>query len=428
MRKMYRQRLGAVLGIFIFSSFLGCSDDSIPVSLRVRVVNADGKEIPGATVVLGNPDGGMVTYGTTDTTGVTRFQNPPPRATVTAAMDCQTTSYHYYSLAAVYDVNISEVTLILYDCAESSNYGTINVDVTDGVSGIEFREVTAGGITYGGTAYSFSLPVYPFFFQNDGKISVIAVGYDANDTPVGYGLLLDQTFYDGITVDVTIDQTDLGEITYTMENAPTSATGYLLMNPVTRKNSNIYIFNIWGEAPVPPSAIIPYIEGVGESCSFIANVFIDRDEDGTDDSEIGIQKKSPAHSNQVFDFNETPLIPFNLSFSTTKPDCPTISWSGSDVSSQFIEISFSTRITSPSKEYFSYSFTLSPSRTKIIFPELPENLAPFRPSGYQYLDLSVNKYDFYLGYDDYLRKTDMHYRGLFEEPAEFIYAYSQTGL
>lgn len=428
MKKDRCLRLCAIFVIFISISFSGCGDDGDPGSLRVRVVNEDGKEIANSTVVLGNPDGSMVTFGTTDATGIVGFQNPPHNATVTAAIDCQGDSYVYYFLAVAYDVNISEVTLMLYDCGDGSDSGTLNVNVADGLSGIVWREVTVGGLTYGGGSYSFSLYVGSYFFQSDGKFSVVAVGYDANDNPVGYGLLLDQTFYDGITVDVTIDKTDLGQIEYLMQNIPESAMGYILLNPITRKDADTYIFSIWGDAPVPSSVNLPYILDFGDSYSFIAILDTDRDGDGTIDSEIGMHKKSLTQSSQIFDFSKTPLIPSNLTFSMTKPDCPTISWSGSDDSSQFIKISLYSYITSPAKSYFSYSFILPPSRTSIVFPELPETLAAFRPTGYQNLDISTYNYDIYSGYADYLRKTDMYYSGTYEEPTELAFAFSETGI
>ena len=428
MKKDCCLRLCAIFVIFISISFSGCSDDGNPGSLRVRVVNSDGKEIANSTVVLGNSDGSRVTFGTTDATGIIRFQNPPNNATVTAAIDCQASSYRYYSLAAAYDVDITEVTLTLYDCANGSGFGTLNVNVTDGINGIDYRDVTVGGLTYGGDSYAFSLPVGPYFFQSDGKISVVAVGYDANDNPVGYGLLLDQTFYDGITVDVTIDKTDLGQIEYIMQNIPQSTMGYVLLNPITRKDADTYVFNVSDEPPVPSSVNIPYILDFGESYRFIATLAIDRDGDGTIDSEIGMQKKSLTQSSQIFDFSKTRLIPSNLTFSMTKPDCPTISWSGSDVSSQFIKISLSSYITSPDKSYFTYSLVFPPSRTSIIFPEPPETLAAFRPTGYQNLDISTYNYDIYSGYDDYLRKTDMYYSGMYEEPSELVLTFSETGL
>ncbi len=428
MKKDFCPRLCAILVIFISISFSGCSDDGNPGSLRVRVVNADGKEIANSTVVLGNPDGSMVTFGTTDATGMIRFQNPPVNATVTAAIDCQSSSYHYYFLEAVYDVDISEVTLVLSECTDGFDSGTLNVNVTDGISGIAYRTVTVGGITYGGDSYSFSLYVGSYFFQSDGKISVVAVGYDANDNPVGYGLLLDQTFYDGLTVDVTIDKTDLGEIEYRLQNIPQSAMEYSLTNPITRKDADTFVFSIWGEPPVPSSVIIPYILDFGESYKFIANLYLDGDGDGASDSRIGIHKKSLTQSSQVFDFSKTPLIPSNLTFSMTKPNCPTILWSGSDPSSQFVRIFLSSSTSSPDKSYFSYSFTLPPSRTSIVFPELPETLAAFRPTGYKYLNIYTYNYDIYSGYDDYLSKTDRYYRGTYEEPAESVFTYSETGL
>jgi hypothetical protein len=428
MRKDGCLRLCAILVIFISISFSGCGDGGNPGSLRVRVVNEGGNAIANSTVVLGNPDGSMITFGTTDATGIIRFQNPPYNATVTAALECQSSSYGHYYLSAEYDVNIPEVTLMLYDCSGSSDSGTLNVNVADGLSGIVWREVTVDGLTYGRGSHSFSFYVWPELFQSDGKFSVVAVGYDENDDPVGYGLLLDQTFYDGVTVDVTIDKTDIGEIEYLMQNIPESAMEYVLLNPIRRKGVDTYVFSIWGDAPVPSSANIPYILDFGESYRFMALLSVDGDGDGTIDSEIGIQKKSLTQSSQIFDFSETPLILTNLAFSMTKPDCPTISWSGSDTSSQFINIYLSSYITSPDKSYFSYSFILPPSRTSIIFPELPETLAAFRPTRYEYLYISTYNYDIYSGYDDYLRKTDMHYSGMYEEPAELVFSYSETGI
>lgn len=420
--------LCAISVMFIAMSLSGCGDDGNPGLLRVKVVNEGGKPIADATVVLGNPDGSMTTFGTTDATGIIRFQNPPTNATVTAALDCQAYSTAYHFLSGAYDVNIPDVTLTLSECTDESHFGTLNVNVTDGLSGIDSRDVTIGGLTLGGSSHSFLLYVYPSAFQSDGKISVVAVGYDADDNPVGYGLLLDQTFYNESTVDVTIDKTDLGEIEYLMQNIPQSAMGYSFTNPIKRKDAYSYVFHSWGEAPVPSSVNIPYILDFGESYKFNALLRVDSDGDGTIDSEIGMQKKSLTQSSQVFDFSKTPLIPSNLTFSMTKPDCPTISWSGSDASSQFIKISLFSYITSPDKSYFSYSFILPPSRTSIIFPELPETLAAFRPTGYQNLYITANKYDIYSGYDDYLTKTDMYYSGMYEEPSESVFTYSETGI
>jgi len=431
MKKKYYLRFFTVFIILISIPYSGCSDDGSHDSIRVRVVTDDGKEIADSTVVLGNPDGSMVSFGTTDATGSICFQNPPINATVTAAVDCQGYSgysYDYYFLAAAYDVNIPEITLTLYDCSNDFVSGTLNVNVTDGVSGIDYREVTVGGLTYGGDSHSFSLYVGSYFFQSDGKFSVVAVGYDADDNAIGYGLLLDQTFYDGVTVDVTIDSTDIGQIDYFMENIPESATEYILQNPIKRKDADTYVFGVWGDAPVPSSVSLPYILDFGDSYSFIVSLPIDSDRDGSADSRVMVHKKSLTQSNQTFDFSKTPLIPTNLAFSMAKPDCPTISWNGRDASSQFIWLYLSFNISSPVKSYFSYSLVLPPSRTSIIFPELPETLAIFRPSDYKDLDISTYNYDIYSGYADYLKKTDMYYSGIYKEPAESILRFSKTGI
>jgi len=425
MKKDRSLRLCTALVIFMSIVFPGCSDDSNPGLLRVRVVNGDGQAIADSTVVLGNSDGSMITSGTTGATGIVRFANPPNNATVTAGIHCQAYSRTYYFLAATYDVNISELTLMLNDCSEGE-YGTLNVNVADGLSGIAYREVTVGGLTYGGDSHSFSFEIGSYFFQSDGKFTLVAVGYDANDRPVGYGLLLDQTFSDGMTVDVTIDKTDLAQIEYLMENTPQSAVQYILANPITRKGADTYVFSIWGEAPVPAWVTIPYILDFGESYRFTATLDIDRDGDEIADSEIGIIRKSLTQSNQTFDFSKTPLIPTNLAFSMTKPDCPTISWNEADASAQFVGIFLYDSLTVPVKSYFSYSFVLPPSRTSIVFPQLPETLAAFRPTGFRDLDISTYNYDIYSGYDDYLRKTDMYYSGRYEEPAESALAFSET--
>jgi len=424
-------RLCVIFIIFSSISFWGCgSDDDTDNLLRVRVVNQKDKRILNATVVLGNPDGSMVTFGTTDAIGIISFRNPPSNATVTAAIDSQIqrSSYVNYSVVAEYDVNISAVTLKLFDYSDDSQYGTLNVNVTDGLSGIDNRAVSVGGLTLGGTSHSFSLYVDSSAFQSNGKISVVAVGYDEDDSPVGYGLLLDQIFSDELTVDVTINKTGFGKIEYLLENIPESAIRYVLMNPITRKEADTYIFYVSGETPGPQSVSIPYILDFGESYKFISLLSIDRDGDGTSDSEIWMERKSLTQSDQVFDFGNAPEMPSDLTFSMEKPGCPTISWTGSDISSQFIQVNFSSFITSPARAYFSYSLILPPSRTSIVFPELPETLAAFRPNGYQNLNISTYDYDIYSGYDDYLRKTDMYYSGTYKEPAESAFAVSETGI
>ena len=427
MKKCPCLSLWVIFVLFVPICFSSCGSDHVNVdSLRVRVVNGDGKEINNSTVVLGNQDGSMVSSGITDATGIIRFKNPPLNATVTAAVHCRRDSVDYYSLAATYDVNISETTMMLFDCSDDDTSGTLNVNVADGLSGIAYRTVTVGGITYGGDSHSFSLYVGSYFFQSDGNISVVAIGYDENDNPLGYGLLLDQTFSDGMTVDVTIDKANLGQIEYLMQNIPPSIKGYTLTNPIIRKGADTYVFSVWGDAPVPMSVSIPCIFDFGESYRFEASLDMDSEGDGTIDSRIGISRKSLTESSQIFDFSTTPLIPADLAFSMTKPDCPTISWRKSDVSSQFMRISLFSSFTLPSKSYFSYSFFLPPSRTSIVFPELPETLAPFRPTGYQDLTIATYNYDIYSDYNDYLEKTDMYYNGMYEAPAESAFAFSET--
>jgi hypothetical protein len=70
--------------------------------------------------------------------------------------------------------------------------------------------------------------------------------------------------------------------------------------------------------------------------------------------------------------------------------------------------------------------TVPASSTSLIFPELPDVLAAFRPEAYSDLSLVTTKFDKPAGYDDYL-KAAADYTGRFTE-AEGLSSYSYSSI
>ncbi|MEK7851954.1 MAG: hypothetical protein AAB275_08715, partial [Deltaproteobacteria bacterium] len=194
-------------------------DTGAASTLMVKVVNDDDKSpISGATVVLGDSTGAMISYSTTDGSGETTFTGPPANATVTAAVSSDNGTETLYSLKTLYDVNLSEVTINL-DKA-SASLRTVSVNVTSSIVEVNYWEVYGGDGYITGDAIDnpVDINIIQPNIQSDGKVSFFAVGYDVNGNPVGYGTLLDQSFTDGMTID--INKSDLSTASFNMTNIP----------------------------------------------------------------------------------------------------------------------------------------------------------------------------------------------------------------
>jgi len=220
-------------GIFIISSitvFEGCSDN-VGSATVITTTDLSGNSMADVTVVLGDRNGALIHYGTTDANGQIALFYVPANATVTAAFICQRSGAvtPTYSLDVRYDVN-GPVTLRVDGCSTPSNssrgsiaLGTVTLNVTNAISGITQNEVSTNWpVDTGwppGLITQQTITITPYDLQSDGTLSLFVIGKDANDTSIGYGALLDQTFHDGMTVDITVDQ-PLSFLQYQISNMP----------------------------------------------------------------------------------------------------------------------------------------------------------------------------------------------------------------
>jgi hypothetical protein len=391
-----------------------CStNDRAANPMSVQVIDWQGKPIANVTVVMGNQAGAVEPLSSTDAHGEAHFASAPPNATVTAAFSCYAPSANRtsYYVDIAYGVNVSAVTLTPGACDERSQ--EVNVKVTDKVAGITSRDVTIGPITYGGSDVTID---FGSAVQGDGNISVFAVGYDDAGNIKGYGYPLDRPAVDGSVTDVVIDRTDLVQNTHRFANVPSNTVSHYAYASLLRKHAatNLPPNFSGGAAPVPPTVTTYSSEGFADSHQFGAAADLDRDGDGAADATVGVISLLRNASDQLFDFGLTPPVPGDLILNSGTAGRPVISWSNNDSRSTAQGVTLSYRSNTPQRVSFYYSMTVPASSTGLVFPELPDVLAAFRPEAYSELSLVTMKFDKPAGYDDYL-KAVADYTGRFTE-------------
>lgn len=381
-----------------------------PPSLRVRVVDESEKTtLPGATVVLGDGTGAYITSGTTDANGVATFANPPANATVTAAM----TNYPTSSLNVVYNVNVSAITVSLKGIRRAHDLGTATVNVEPAIGPVDHWRVFPGGGTYGGATLTATVHVNQDDIQTDGKVSFVALGYDANGNLIGYGTLLDQTFASGMNVTVWLTQTELTGITYTLSNIPANAKELAAEIWMQRKGGNDIGLYKDLSPPLPGSVGLSAIPGYADMFEHWVDLNLDQDGDGNSESEYNIWKVGATAGNQSFDFAQSLAITSNLTITGAGTARPTLAWTGSDPNADEVEFRI---IYSDGVNYYDYYLTAPSSSTSIVFPQLSASLAGFAPT---WIDLSTNlevsnfDLDAVTGYDAVLTAFDQVVGGTF---------------
>jgi len=414
--------------VFCLLAIAACSDDDPNANrLTVKVIDGYGQGIENATVVIGNQSGGLMSYVTTNEIGEAYFSSLPSNATVTAAFSCYASSYKttYYYLETIYDVNISAVTLMLGTCGQNTQR-EVDIHVTYEVEGIAFSDVTLGPITYSGT--NVTMDVYGF--QDDGNISVFATGYDNEDNIKGYGFALDQPVVDGSVIDIVIDRTDLVQHTHSLVNVPLNTVSYSAFASLLRKHSATNLpYNFVGDtAPVPATITTYSFDSFSDSNEFGASLTLDQDNDGNSDGRVGFARYVQDASDQVYDFSLVPALPGDLTYNQGTTSRPIISWTNNDTLSTAQKLFISYRSQEPERASFSCSLTAPATVTSLIFPELPDTLAAFRPSAYNALSLRTMKFDKSITYNDFLDPM-FNYIGLFYEVSGLSsYAYSFISL
>jgi len=365
-------------------------------SLRVRVIDDDNNvRVQGITVVLGRADGSMVTYGTTDMNGEITFQNPPVNATVSAAYYYTYTSYNViytdYELSVIYDINTTEITIkIDRGDADTTVLGSGSVIVTDHVGADRCHLLNADlHMSVNPTTFNFS--IYDWFdFQNDGKFSILAIGCDEDDNPVGYGMLLDQTYVDGMRVNLDMNQTTFVNQTFNLLNVPGDAKYSNYRSEVRRKKGDSYdVETEYGVMPVPASVSAKYVSGFADSYEFNVALVFDKNGDGVDDCAVDMARAySTLAGPRNIDFLDAPALPTGLSVSGINSTTLQISWNKGPDSLDYISVKANQYSDTLFREF---NFYASPTRTSIVFPELPESLSGFRPPGL--MSVQVSFYD-----------------------------------
>jgi len=421
-------KLYQVFTIFCVIAIAGCSgEDPQTNRLAVKVIDGYGEGIENATVAVGNQSGDLISYVTTDEIGEAHFSSLPSNATVTAAFSCYDSSYKttYYYLETIYDVNVSGVTLMLGTCGQNTQR-KVDIHVTYEFEGIDYSEVTLGPITYSGT--NLTMDVYGL--QDDGNISVFATGYDNEDNIKGYGFALDQSVVDGRVIDIVIDRTDLVQLTHSLVNVPLDTESYSAFASLLRKHSATNLpYNFVGNtAPVPATISTYSFDSFSDSNEFGASLTLDLDSDGNADGQVGFDRYVQDASDQVYDFSSVPALPSDLTYNQGTTSRPIISWTNNDSLSTAQKVFINYSCQEPEKASFYYGLTAPTTATSLIFPELPDTLAAFLPSGYSTLSLKTIKFDKSITYNDFLNPM-YNYIGLFYEASEFsCYAYSFISL
>lgn len=376
----------------------GGEPPNITTVLRVRVVDENNYvKLTGITVVLGDNTGAVVTTGTTDSNGEVTFTNPPSSATVTAVNNFTSIGTTYHHLSAYYEVNVSAVTLKLGN-APSGISGTAAINVTNSLAGAASWSVIPGG-NIGTGSTNVTANISPADIQSDGKVSFAALGYDVGGNLIGYGVSLDQTFSNGMTQNISLNQTDLTPVSYTLTNYPATAASLETYVDVARKGINGYEdFSNPTAGVFPGSVNLHVMPNYGDSYRYQAYM----NQNGIAEPYCLFENGSATLSAQSFDFSQCPTTPFSLSITNAGTVRPTMSWAGSDPASDVAGIS----VYQGGSAVYSYSLTAPTTKTSVVFPELPDSLAAFRP-------VLINGFDIYngdlsvaAGYNDYLTKSD----------------------
>ena len=393
--------------IAISSLVSGCgtgsgSGEGAPVI--VTVTDHSGMRVPDATVVLGDSNGAMKAYGVTDEDGQITFEKAPADATVTAAITClrsgSTTTT--YSIEVEYDVNGS-VVLSLDNCADVLSIfppvippgdlplGTVTVNVTSIPGNVTRNQISVGRQAfagYGSLITRQTVTLTENDLDSDGTFSIIVIGRDVHSSTIAYGILLDQAFTDGMTVDIPMEP--MSFVQFQISNIPTTAVAFYPSMYAYRSGKQ----GFWSDyhryplssAPTSTTIDVAYIPGLGDDISYQIQVELDQDHDGTADSyqSLSLGSSVGAPSNQRFDLRNALPAPF-VTVTGADTATPTLSWSGVDPAATTIYMGASLR-SSTTAWYLGLNNPMR-SRTSIRYPELPDSLAAFRPNTVDYFSV-----------------------------------------
>lgn len=415
-----------LLIVAISSFFSGCSSNSNNISsngntsIPVTVTDFSGNKVQGVTVVLGDSNGAMKSYGLTDANGCITFSDAPADATITAATSClySGATITTYSIDVRYDVN-APVTLELNVCSAASysippppqTLGTITVNVTNIPIEVTRDVLTVGRqgfVNLGGLTTKQTVTMTENDLDQDGTFSIFVNGMDGNNVFIAYGILSGQTFTDGMTVDVSMVPMSYAQ--YQITNIPTtpialipSITTYRRLTPRAMMPSPYPLSSM----PSSTTLNVPYIPGLGSGYTHSLEVVFDQDHDGIDDSQQSFtvnELSVSIASNQTFDLSRALSAPY-VTVSNANSSTPTFSWTGVDPAATDIS-GWIYMHHSPDVFLFIGLNGLARTRTSITYPELPNCLAVFRPAKIDYFTIRTSAFD-----ASVFRTSSGYYRG-----------------
>ena len=376
----------------------GCrSDGGSGIPTVVTVTNMNGSTLQGVTVVLGDSNGAMKRSSMTNELGEVTFFDAQANATITAALTCvvPSVSWTVNSLDIKYDVN-GPVTLQLYDCSPTSGplppssgiLGTVTVNVTNSLPGVTQNTISTNLPVF--QAYQTlitqqTITIMPYDLQQDGKLSIYVIGQDAEGASIGYGMLLDQTFVDGMTVNITVDQ-PMSFVQYHITNL-SLAVNYLCKNLYQERTGKggfgTMVCGSLSSSLTTTTVNVPYIPGLGDQFHFSVNAFTDQQTADSFVSSNQYLSLGPSTlGDQNFDFSQALTAPA-LSVAGANTATPTLIWTGLDPAAASRRL-YARFQFNPDFVWFLMINDLLTSRTSVRFPELPDALAAFRPIGVSY--------------------------------------------
>jgi len=215
-----------------------------------------------------------------------------------------------YYLACLYDVNLPSLT-VSFDGYETGIIGTITVNVATTVPEVVAWEGSLYGWELG--TDPVTLNVHQTDLQSDGKLSIWAMGIDNTYTQIAYGVLTDLTFVNGMTVNLTIDQTNFTDLTYTLDNVPSGALQAARSASANRKKGDNSLY-LWGYdmPPIPPAVFQPAVSGYGDYFEYDAGLSLDQDGDGLLETTVTLYRGSQTFGDQTFDFSQSLPAPSNF--------------------------------------------------------------------------------------------------------------------
>lgn len=409
-----------------FLAMSGCSDNHWQGPRRVKVIDGEGAGIANASVVIGNQAGLMEAYLTTDNLGEAEYYALPENATITATRGCYSPlrAWTYFFVNTTYQVNSPDLTVTLEACPASDSR-QVAVTVTNTLAEVTATDITLGAITYSGPEATLDVESG---LQDDGTVSVFASGYDEAGTIRGYGFALDQPAVAGSRIAVTLNRTDLSRHTHQLLNVPADAISYYAYASLLRRHgvTNLPCNFTYDAAPLPATVTTYAADSFSDNNQLGATVMLDRDHDGAPDANVGLLRYLPHASPQLFDFNATPAAPEALAYTPGAHGRPTLSWSHGDPRATVNTLTFSYRPPAPARSSSYYTLTAPGSATSLLFPELPDELAAFRPRGYANLSLQSLLFPGQISYVEYLEASNRH-RGRFYE-AEGLASYGYAAI